>query len=113
MLGTPRPSWVADTPTPHAASRWVVVVRWRPGMHAGGNPGRPGMHAGGNPAARARVALTTTQDEPVAEHSGVIRRGTRWIGPLNYRMKVQWRQRVRGRMGGDGEGWGGMGRSLF
>src|SRR5690242_3173265 len=34
----------------HAASRWVVVVRWRPGMHAGAHP-----------AARADVAMTTTQ----------------------------------------------------
>src|SRR6185437_10212734 len=39
----------------HTASRWVVVVRWRPGMNAGGNP-----------AARADVAMTTTQDEPVS-----------------------------------------------
>src|SRR5690349_14173844 len=48
--------WLID-PDPRqadTASRWVVVVRWRPGMHAGAHP-----------AARADVALTTTQDEPV------------------------------------------------
>src|SRR5690348_10947989 len=36
------------------ASRWVVVVRWLPGMNAGGNPTTGPV-----------VAMTTTQDEPV------------------------------------------------